>query len=85
MHLFLQRYIERYLRKAEYEYDPETQSWLGSINQLPGVYAQADSVEELRTKLVEVIEDYVYVSLHEGHLLPNFKRLSKMSYAKADQ
>jgi len=55
------------LRKAEYEYDEETNSWCASVKNLPGAYAQANTVEKVREQLAEVIEDYILVSLREKH------------------
>lgn len=85
MKLFLHSYIEKFLKKAIYEYDKHTRSWCASVEELPGTYAQADTIEEVRNQLAEVIEDYIYVSLHQGHLLPNFKRITRRRDAKAYQ
>lgn len=76
MKLYITRYIENLLKRAEYEYDKETNSWCASVKELPGAYAQADSVEEVREQLAEVIEDYILVSLQERQPLPGFKKLS---------
>jgi predicted RNase H-like HicB family nuclease len=76
MKLYITQYIENLLRKAEYEYDKETRSWCASVKDLPGAYAQADTVEQVREQLAEVIEDYILVSLREKHPLPGFKKLS---------
>ena len=59
MKLFMINYIESMLRRANYEFDKQTKSWCASIDELPGAYAQADSVEEVRAELAEVIEEYV--------------------------
>ena len=75
MKLYIAQYIENLLRKAEYEYDEKTKSWCASAKDLPGAYAQADSVEEVREQLAQVIEDYVLISLQEKHPLPDFKKL----------
>ena len=76
MKLYIAQYIENLLSKAEYEYDKETKSWCASIKALPGAYAQADTVEQARKQLTEVIEDYILVSLHEKQPLPGFKKFS---------
>jgi predicted RNase H-like HicB family nuclease len=76
MKLYIAKYIENLLRKAEYEYDEKTKSWCASIEDLPGVYAQADTVEEVREQLAEVIEDYILINLQEKQPLPGFKKLS---------
>ena len=59
------------LKKANYEYDPVTNSWCASVEELPGAYAQADTVKDVRSELAELIEEYVFVSLQEGHPLPD--------------
>lgn len=75
MKLYITQYVENLLRKAEYEYDKETKSWCASVKNLPGAYAQADTIEQTREQLAEVIEDYILVSLREKHHLPGFKKL----------
>jgi predicted RNase H-like HicB family nuclease len=79
MELFLVKYINKMLKKADYEYDPATNSWCASLDKLPGVYAQADTIEDARSELAEIIEEYVFVSLQEGHPLPEFKNFSKVA------
>jgi len=59
MKLYITHYVENLLSGAEYEYDEKTRSWCASVKDLPVAYAQADSVEEVRQQLAEVIEDYV--------------------------
>jgi len=77
MTLYIMNYIEGMLRRANYEFDEQTKSWCASVDALPGAYAQADTVEEVRSELAEVIEEYVLVSLQEGHPLPEFRDFRK--------
>ncbi len=83
MGLYINNYIQDFLKKAEYEYDLETKSWVASVKELPGAYAQADTVEEVREQLAEVIEDYIFVSLYERHPLPVFKNLEVLKQKHA--
>ena len=83
MKLFIISYIENLIKKADYEYDEETKSWCASIDELPGAYAQADTVEKARQQLAEVIEDYIIVSLKENQKLPNFNIRIKKSPKEA--
>lgn len=76
MKLYITRYVENILKKADYEYDKKVKSWCASVKQLPGAYAQADTVEEARTQLAEVIEDYIFISIQEKQTRPGFKKLS---------
>lgn len=80
MKLYIIQYIENLLRKAEYEYDKETESWCASIEDLPGAYAQADTIEKVREQLTEVIEDYILISLQERHPLPGFKKMQTKTH-----
>ena len=83
LNLFINNYIEKMLKKVKYEYDEETKSWCAILKELPGVYAQADSVEDVRQQVAEVIEDFIIVSLQKEHKLPSFnKKINlKLSYA----
>jgi predicted RNase H-like HicB family nuclease len=71
--LFIPAYVEQQLKKARYEFDPATKSWCAWASSLPGAYAQADTVEEVRDQLAEVIEDYIFVALRKGSKLPQFR------------
>jgi len=55
MELFLIKYINKMLKKAKYEYDSATNSWCASVDELPGVYAQADTIEDVRSEIAEII------------------------------
>ena len=79
MELYLNKYINKMLKKAKYEYDSVTSSWCASVDELPGVYAQADTIEDARSELAEVIEEYVFVSLQEGHPLPEFRNFRQVA------
>lgn len=84
MKLFINSYIDKLLKKADYEYDKHTKTWCASVDDLPGAYAQANTKTEVRKLLAEVIEDYILVSLYQRKKLPNFKDFSKnLEYAKA--
>ncbi|MEA2065418.1 MAG: type II toxin-antitoxin system HicB family antitoxin [Patescibacteria group bacterium] len=83
LNLFINNYIEQMLKKVRYEYDQETKSWCAILKELPGVFAQADTVEEARQQVAEVIEDYLIVSLQKNHKLPDFNKMvhiNKLSY-----
>ena len=75
MKLFINSYIEEILKKAKYEYGEATKSWCAKVDILPGAYAQADTLEEVRSQLAEVIEEYVLVSLANGDKLPKIDGL----------
>ncbi|MFH1412672.1 MAG: DUF1902 domain-containing protein [bacterium] len=74
LNLFINNYIEKMLKKVRYEFDEETKSWCAVLKELPGVYAQADTVEEVRQQVAEVIEDYIIISLQNNHNLFAFEK-----------
>ncbi len=42
----------------------------GWVEELPGVWAQAPTLEECRAELQEVVEDWLLLGLKPGHELP---------------
>lgn len=77
MKLFINSYIDKLLKKADYEYDKHTKNWCASVSGLPGAYAQARTKTGVKKLLAEVIEDYILVSLYQRKKLPSFKDFSK--------
>lgn len=84
MLLKIQRFVEDNLERAEYKFDDSVKQWAGWINGLPGIYAQADSIEQVRRELAEVTEEFVIISLQEKRKVKGleFRPLSK--YAKSN-
>lgn len=80
--LSIQTFIEKHLKGAKYEYDAQAKVWCAWVPKLPGVYAQADSVEKVREDLAEVIEEYVIVSLQNDNAKQVLRQI-KQSYASA--
>jgi len=66
----LTEYVNEALERATYEYDADTESWCAWVEALPGCWSQADTVEEARRELAEVIEGWVILSLQRGHPIP---------------
>lgn len=66
----LTAYINAALRKAHYEILPEGEGYIGVIEGLQGVWAQADTLEECREELREVLEEWIVLGLGMGHPLP---------------
>ena len=58
------------MRRAKYEILPEDGSYYGSIPSVDGVWANADTLEDCRQELEEVLEDWIVLGLTKGHQLP---------------
>jgi predicted RNase H-like HicB family nuclease len=82
MRLRVQEFIEKKLGKAEYEFDKSVKEWAGWIKGLPGIYAQASSIEEARNQLAEMLEEYLLISVQEKKRLKDFDIVPKV-YAKS--
>ncbi len=76
----LMQYISDLMKNAEYSYDKSIKSWAGWIKGLPGVYAQGESVEEVRSELMSVLEDFLLLELQD-----NIKRLKKQNNAETNK
>ena len=66
----LTEYIEVAMGEAVYEILDDDGSHYGEITCLPGVYANADSLDECRLVLREVLEGWITLGIELGHPIP---------------
>ncbi len=66
----LTNYIQAAMRKAHYEILPDGEGYYGSIPNLQGIWANADTLEACREELREVLEEWILIGLKMGHLIP---------------
>jgi len=66
----LTSYITAAMRRARYEILPENEGYFGTIDMLPGVWANAASLEVCRDQLQEVLEEWIVLGLRMEHDLP---------------
>lgn len=71
----LTEYILAALRQARYEI-LEDGTYYGEIPGCPGVYANAERLEDCREQLREVLEDWIVLGLRMGHSFPTIANLS---------
>jgi predicted RNase H-like HicB family nuclease len=64
----LTKYIQAAMRRAKNEILEDDGSFYGEIPELQGVWANADTLEECREELAEVLEEWILlgVSLHHS-------------------
>jgi len=60
------KYLSEAMRRAKYKI-LEDGSYYGWIEELPGVWATAGSLEECREDLQSVVEDWLFLGLKLGH------------------
>ena len=80
--LSISGFIQQQLPLVSYEFDSVTKEWCAWIPKLPGVYAQAKTVEAVRQQVIEMLEDYVLVALRSGTDKKIVRRLDRR-YATA--
>lgn len=66
----LLEYIQAALRHAKYEILPDDGSYYGEVPECNGVYANADTLEECREELREVLDEWVLFRVHRNLSLP---------------
>ena len=66
----LMNYIKTALRHAKYELLPDDGTYYGEIPVCNGVYANADTLEDCREQLQEVLEDWILFRIYKNLSLP---------------
>ena len=66
----LTEYINAAMRKAHYTILPDAGGYYGKIEDLQGVWANADTLEDCREELREVLEEWIILGLKMGHPIP---------------
>ena len=66
----LTNYIQAAMRKAHYEILPDGEGCFGSIPDLQGIWANAETLEDCREELREVLEEWILIGLKMGHPIP---------------
>lgn len=63
-------YINAALRHAHYEILPDDGSYYGDIPNFEGVYANAETLEDCREELAEVLEEWILLRVSRTLPLP---------------
>ena len=63
-------YITTAMRRAHYELLPDGEGIYAEIRELPGVWANADTVEETREDLRLALEGWIALALARGISIP---------------
>ncbi len=66
----LTEYINAALKKAKYEILEDDGTFYGEIPNFQGVYANADTLEECRSVLAEVLEEWIFFRISRNLELP---------------
>jgi predicted RNase H-like HicB family nuclease len=66
----LLEYTQAALRHAKYEILPDDGTYYGAIPECTGVYANAETLEDCREQLREVLEGWILFRVHRNLALP---------------
>ncbi len=66
----LSQYIQAAMRQAKYEILSDDKSFYGEIPDFQGVYANAETLEDCRNELAEVLEEWIFFRLSRNLSLP---------------
>jgi predicted RNase H-like HicB family nuclease len=72
----LTEYVRAAMRRAHYEILEDDGSFYGKIPAFGGVWATADTLEDCREELAEVLEGWIVLSLSRNLLLPTVDGIS---------
>ncbi len=78
----LAEYIEIAMRDANFVIFCEDGSYYGDIYGFQGVWANADTLEECRRELKEVLEDWIILGIERGHEIPVLPSINLMPKEK---
>ena len=74
----LAEYIELAMRDADFAIFVEDGTYFGEIYGFQGVWANADTLEECRKELAEVLEGWIILGIEHGDPIPDLPSVSLM-------
>jgi predicted RNase H-like HicB family nuclease len=66
----LTKYLDAAMRHAHYEILSDDGTYYGEIPECRGVYANAPTLEQCRSELAEVLEDWLLFRIHKNLSVP---------------
>ena len=68
----LSQYIQKALEKTKYKILDDC-TWFAEIPGFQGVWANAKNVEDCRRELMEVLEEWLILKIHDRNPIPHLK------------
>ena len=69
----LTKYLKSAMKRAKYEILPDNEGYFGKIPVFQGVWANAETLEDCREELKEVLEEWIIFGLKTGTTLPTIE------------
>ena len=79
----LAEYIELAMRDADFVIFVEDGTYFGEIYGFQGVWANADTLEECRKELADVLEGWIMLGIELGHEIPVLPSMNLADRIKA--
>ena len=80
----LSQYIQSAMRQAKYKILPDDEGYYGEIPGFQGVWSNAETLEDCREELAEVLEEWIFLHLADNTPLPVVNGL-KLSVEKVSE
>jgi predicted RNase H-like HicB family nuclease len=71
----LLEYMEKAIKRAEYK-KLENNTWFGEIPGFQGVWANGNTLEECRSELFEVLEEWLMLKIRDNESIPEINGLT---------
>jgi predicted RNase H-like HicB family nuclease len=71
----IRKYIQTALMHAKYEILPDDGTYYGEIPECPGVYSNAQTLEECRSELEEVLEEWILFRVYKNLPIPTIDNI----------
>ncbi len=71
----LLEYIQTAMRMAKYEILNDDGSFYGEISECQGVYANSETLEECRSELQEVLEEWILFRVYKNLPIPVIREI----------
>ncbi len=71
----LKEYIQAAITEAKYK-TLDDGSWFAEIPMLPGVWANGKTIEECRSELIEVLEEWLLLKIRDNDPIPPIRNIT---------
>ena len=66
----IRKYIQHAMEHARYEILPDDGTYYGEIQEYPGIYANALTLEQCRNELEEILEEWILFRVYKNLEVP---------------
>ena len=71
----IRKYIQTAMERAKYDILPDDGTYYGEIQECPGVYSNAPTLEKCRNELEEVLEEWILFRVYKNLEIPSIDNI----------